>query len=64
VRGDKQMSYGRVRKPARKASYGTTEYDVEKKRSRILIICALILVICGILDIIFILGILDIWTLG
>ena len=36
------MSYGRVRKPARKASYGTTEYDVEKKRSRILIICALI----------------------
>ena len=26
------MSYGRVRKPARRASYGTTEHDVEKKR--------------------------------
>lgn len=53
------MSYGRVRKPSRKARYGTTEQDVEKKRARILIICALILVICGILDVIFLIGILD-----
>lgn len=53
------MSYGRVRKPARKASYGTTEHDVEKKRARTLIICALILIACGILDVIFLIGILD-----
>lgn len=51
------MSYGRVRKPARKARYGTTERDVEKKRTRVLIICILILVICGILDAIFLIGI-------
>lgn len=53
------MSLGRVRKPARRASYGTTERDVEKKRARTLIICAIILVICGILDVIFLIGILD-----
>jgi len=53
------MSLGRVRKPARRASYGTTERDVEKKRARIYIICALILIVCGILDVIFIMGILD-----
>ena len=53
------MSLGRVRKPARRASYGTTEHDVEKQRARILIICALILILCGILDVIFLVGILD-----
>ncbi|MCR4730863.1 MAG: hypothetical protein K5881_08050 [Saccharofermentans sp.] len=53
------MSYGRVRKPARKASYGTTEHDVEKKRTKTLLICALILIACGILDVIFLIGILD-----
>ena len=53
------MSYGRVRKPARRASYGTTERDVEKKRTKIYLICALILIICGILDVIFLIGILD-----
>jgi len=54
------MSLGRVRKPARRESYGTTERDVEKKRARIYIICALVLILCGILDVIFIMGILDI----
>ena len=53
------MSLGRVRKPARRESYGTTERDVEKKRARIYLICALILIICGILDVIFLIGILD-----
>ena len=53
------MSLGRVRKPVRRASYGTTERDVEKKRARTYIICALILLICGILDVVFILGILN-----
>ncbi len=53
------MSLGRVRKPVRRASYGTTERDVEKKRARIYLICALILIICGILDVIFLIGILD-----
>ncbi|MBR4914441.1 MAG: hypothetical protein IKZ42_04100 [Clostridiales bacterium] len=53
------MSLGRVRKPARRASYGTTEHDVEKKRAKILIICALILILCGILDVVFLVGILD-----
>ncbi|MBQ1294442.1 MAG: hypothetical protein IIY21_10410 [Clostridiales bacterium] len=53
------MSLGRVRKPARRESYGTTERDVEKKRARTYIICALILLICGILDVVFILGILN-----
>ncbi|MCQ2503104.1 MAG: hypothetical protein MJ084_05110 [Saccharofermentans sp.] len=52
------MSYGRVRKPAKRASYGTTERDVEKRRARIYIICALILIVCGILDVIFLIGIL------
>ena len=51
------MSLGRVRKPARKLNYGTTDRDVEKKRARTYIICALIILICGILDIIFLLGI-------
>ncbi len=54
------MSLGRVRKPAKRETYGTTERDVEKKRTRIYLICALILIICGILDVIFIMGILDI----
>ena len=53
------MSYGRVRKPARKERYGTTERDVEKKRTRTLLICVLILLICGVLDVIFLIGILD-----
>ena len=52
------MSYGRVRKPAKRASYGTTERDVEKRRARIYIICALILIVGGILDVIFLIGIL------
>ena len=51
------MSYGRVRKPARRERYGTTERDVEQTRTRVLIICILILVICGILDAIFLIGI-------
>ena len=53
------MSYGRVRKPAKIERYGTTERDVEKKRAKILIICALILILCGILDVVFLVGILD-----
>lgn len=53
------MAYGRVRKPARKEQYGTTERDVEKKRTKTLLICIVILLICGILDVIFILGILN-----
>jgi hypothetical protein len=52
------MSLGRIRQPVRKAEYGTTEQDVEKRRTRIYIICALILVVCGILDVLFIVGIL------
>ncbi len=53
------MSLGRVRKPVKRESYGTTERDVEKKRTRIYLICALILLACGILDVLFIIGILD-----
>ena len=52
------MSLGRVRQPVRRAEYGTTEQDVEKRRARIYIICALILVVCGVLDVLFIVGIL------
>ena len=59
MRGGKEMSLGRVRKPAKRESYGTTERDVEKKRTRIYLICALILLACGILDVLFIIGILD-----
>lgn len=53
------MSLGRVRRPAKRETYGTTERDVEKKRTRIYLICALILLACGILDVLFIIGILD-----
>ena len=53
------MSYGRVRKPVKRAQYGTTEHDVEKRRARVYIICTVIFVICLILDIIFVIGILD-----
>ena len=53
------MSFGRVRKPARKESYGTTERDVEKKRTKVYIICALIVIICIILNIFFIIEIFD-----
>ena len=59
MRGVRAMSFGRVRRPAKRETYGTTERDVEKKRTRIYLICALILIICGILDVIFIMGILD-----
>ncbi|MBR3463870.1 MAG: hypothetical protein IKH23_02230 [Clostridiales bacterium] len=52
------MSLGRVRQPIRKAEYGTTEQDVEKRRAKIYIICALILLVCGVLDVLFIVGIL------
>lgn len=52
------MSLGRVRKPSKKAVYGTTERDVEKRRNRIYIICAVILVVCGILDVLLLKGIL------
>lgn len=52
------MSLGSVRKPPKKAVYGTTEHDVEKRRNRIYIICAVILIVCGILDVIFLKGIL------
>ncbi|MBO4449137.1 MAG: hypothetical protein J5777_00975 [Clostridiales bacterium] len=52
------MSLGRIRQPSRKAEYGTTEHDVEKRRARIYIICALILIVCGVLDVLFIVGIL------
>ena len=44
-------------KPRKKAKFGTTERDVEKRRARIYIICALILLVCGILDVIFLMGI-------
>ncbi|MBR3143547.1 MAG: hypothetical protein IKF09_10420 [Clostridiales bacterium] len=53
------MSLGRVRRPAKRETYGTTERDVEKKRMRIYIICALVLILCCILDVLFIIGILD-----
>ena len=39
------MSLGSVRKPPKKAVYGTTEHDVEKRRNRIYIICDLILIV-------------------
>ncbi|MBP5261482.1 MAG: hypothetical protein J6Z43_05065 [Clostridiales bacterium] len=47
-----------IGKPRKKARFGTTERDVEKRRARIYVICAIILVICGILDCIFIMGII------
>jgi len=46
-----------ISKPRKKAQYGTTERDIEKRRARIYIICALILVVCGILDVVFLMGI-------
>ena len=51
------MSLGRVRRPSRKANYGTTDREVEKKRSRTYIICILIVIACVVLDILFIKGI-------
>lgn len=51
------MSLGRIRQPSRKAEYGTTEQDVEKRRARIYIICAIIILVCGILDVLFFKGI-------
>ena len=53
-----KVSLGSVRKPSKKAVYGTTEHDVEKRRNRIYIICAVVLIVCGILDVIFLKGIL------
>ncbi len=53
-----KVSLGSVRKPSKKAVYGTTERDVEKRRNRIYIVCALILIICGILDVLFLKSIL------
>jgi len=47
-----------ITKPRKKAQFGTTEHDVEKRRARVYIICAIILIICGILDTVFIMGIL------
>ena len=47
-----------INKPRKKARFGTTEHDVEKRRAKIYIICAIILVICGILDVIFLMGII------
>ena len=44
-------------KPRKKASYGTTERDIERRRAKIYIICGIILAICGVLDVIFLLGI-------
>ncbi|MBR2523324.1 MAG: hypothetical protein IKE53_02655 [Clostridiales bacterium] len=46
-----------ISKPRKKAKYGTTEHDVEKRRARIYVICAIVLVICGILDVFFLMGI-------
>jgi len=43
----------------RKARYGTTMHDDEKRRGIIYLICAVILLICGILDVIFLIGILS-----
>ena len=45
-------------KPRKKASYGTTERDIEKRRARIYVVCAIVLIICGILDVVFLMGIL------
>ena len=53
------MSFGSIKKPAKKAKYGTTERDVEKRRSRVYLMCAIILIICGILDVFLLIGILD-----
>ena len=46
-----------ISKPRKKAQYGTTERDIEKRRARIYVICAIILVICGVLDVVFLMGI-------
>ena len=56
------MSLGRVRKPAKRESYGTTERDVEKKRTRTYLICALIVLVCIILDVLFIIGINNLYS--
>ncbi|MBR3247291.1 MAG: hypothetical protein IKG03_02725 [Clostridiales bacterium] len=56
------MSLGRVRKPARRETYGTTERDVEKKRTRIYLICAVIVLICIILDVLLIIGIKGLYS--
>lgn len=42
----------------RKARYGTTMHDDEKRRTMIYLICAAILLVCGILDVYFLIGIL------
>jgi len=54
-----KMSFGSFKKPTKKAVYGTTERDVEKRRSRVYLMCAIILIICGILDVFLLIGILD-----
>lgn len=41
----------------RKQKYGTTMHDDEKRRSRIYLICGLIILTCIILDVVFLLGI-------
>ena len=51
------MSLGRVGRPSRKANYGTTDKEVEKKRTRIYVICILVVIACVILDILFLKGI-------
>ena len=54
------MSLGSVKRPGKKQVYGTTEYDVEKRRRRIYIVCFILLAVCVILDVFFVKEILGI----
>ncbi|MCR5059660.1 MAG: hypothetical protein K6A80_01375 [Saccharofermentans sp.] len=47
-----------IGKPRKKAKFGTTEHDVEKRRTKIYVICAIVLLICGVLDVFFLMNIL------
>jgi len=53
------MSLGSVRKPAKKEKFGTTDREFENRRKKIYAVCALIILICGILDVYFIIGIIS-----
>ena len=56
--GDVKVADDYIGKPRKKAKFGTTEHDVEKRRTKIYVICAIVLLICGVLDVFFLMNIL------
>lgn len=56
-RGNVDVADDYISKPRKKAKFGTTEHDVEKRRTKIYVVCAIILLICGVLDVFFLMSI-------